>query len=421
MLLAVAAAMPALALRFLLGAHPDHGLGLVVFDGGALSGAQAALIFGVAVLAGAFLVSWSAELLQFEVSQNLAIAIVALVTVLPEYTVDMYLSWTAATVPENVPLALANMTGANRLLIGLGWPAVLLALVWTKRKRAIEIEPMRWGEVAFLGAATIYSLLLPLKGTLTLLDTALFLLLFVLYIRYVARQEIVEPELEGPAALFQKYPRGLRRLITAGLFIYAAATLLASAEPFAEGLKFAGASYGVSEFLLIQWLAPLASEAPEFLVALIFTVRGAATVGLGALISSKVNQWTLLVGMIPLAYALSLLVSGQEIHVFPLDPRQRGEVLLTAAQSFFAVMVILDRRFRIREAVLLAVLFVAQLGVTISIEELLDPALHLQFFHAEKLFFSLLYFALGLRWMIRLRTHLFDLVRYVWNAEKPRS
>jgi cation:H+ antiporter len=53
---------------------------------------------------------------------------------------------------------------------------------------------------------------------------------------------------------------------------------------------------------LIQWVAPLASESPEFLIAILFALRGRGSVGIGALISSKVNQWTLLIGTPPLAF-----------------------------------------------------------------------------------------------------------------------
>ena len=47
---------------------------------------------------------------------------------------------------------------------------------------------------------------------------------------------------------------------------------LAAAEPFAEGLVQTGETLGIDEFLLVQWLAPLASEAPEFLVAALLTL-----------------------------------------------------------------------------------------------------------------------------------------------------
>ena len=100
-------------------------------------------------------------------------------------------------------------------------------------------------------------------------------------------------------------PRLQRRLSIIVLLLAAAATIFAAAEPFAEGLVHSGVQLGIDEFLLVQWLAPLASEAPEFLFAGILAYRGRAGVAMGALLSSKVNQWTLLIGGLPLAYSLS--------------------------------------------------------------------------------------------------------------------
>ena len=62
---------------------------------------------------------------------------------------------------------------------------------------------------------------------------------------------------------------------------------------------------GISEFFLVQWLAPLASEAPELLVAGLYAYRLNTNAGLGTLVSSKVNQWTLLVGTLPIAFAIA--------------------------------------------------------------------------------------------------------------------
>jgi cation:H+ antiporter len=78
---------------------------------------------------------------------------------------------------------------------------------------------------------------------------------------------------------------------------------------------------------------------------------------MGALISSKVNQWTLLVGAIPLVYAISAASWGP----MDLDSRQKEELLLTSAQSLFAAIVIADFRFSLWEAIVLMVLFIIQL------------------------------------------------------------
>ena len=416
LVVAILGTAPALILRLGLGADVDYARRVIAWSGGSISGALAALIFGVAVLAAAFLISWAAELLQLDVSQNLAIALIALLAVLPEYSVDMYLAWTAATRPENASLALANMTGANRLLIGLGWPTVALTALWRWKRRVIELEESRSGEVFILGVATVYSALLPIKGTLTLFDTVIFLALFAFYIRYVTKQEVIEPELGGPAEVIARLPTRHRRLATAGLFALAGVTLLWSAEGFAEGLKLTGENLGVSEFLLIQWIAPLASEAPEFIIVVIFALRGHATAGFGALVSSKVNQWTLLVGMVPLVYGAGLMFHGQGFSPMPLDQRQFGELMLTTAQSYFAVVVVFDRRFRIQEALQLLVLFLAQFGLSVGIEEFVAPGLRERLMAGEKVVFTAIYAVLGTFWLIHHRRELPKLLRSVMRT-----
>jgi cation:H+ antiporter len=134
------------------------------------------------------------------------------------------------------------------------------------------------------------------------------------------------------------------------------------AEPFAESLKDIGSEFGISQFLLIQWVAPLASEAPEMIIAILFVLRLKAQAGLGTLISSKVNQWTLLVATLPLVFSLG----AGHLDGLPIDDRQREELFLTAAQSLFAVGVIANLSISRLEAVVLLVLFSAQLAIPIT-------------------------------------------------------
>jgi cation:H+ antiporter len=144
-----------------------------------------------------------------------------------------------------------------------------------------------------------------------------------------------------------------------GMMGFAAVMILLSAERFAESLISTGEALGVNKFLLVQWVAPLASEAPEFIVALLWAFRGDAAAGLGALVSSKVNQWTLLIGTLPIAYSINLGKRG----ALELDLRQQHELLLTACQSLFAVAVLANLRLSWYGALLLFSLFAAQLFV----------------------------------------------------------
>jgi cation:H+ antiporter len=311
---------------------------------------------GLAIFGAAALLSWAAELAQIEISQALALAFLALVAVLPEYAVDMYLAWTAAKDPAYTAYAAANMTGANRLLIGMGWSMVLFASWLVSRGRAIEVKPAQRLELLALFVASVYAFCIPFKRTLSLVDTVFFIGLFAWYIRMASLGHVEEPGLAGPAERLALLPRRWRRLATVGLFLLPAYAIFISAEPFADGLLHNARRLGIEEFILIQWLAPLASEAPEFIVAIVFALRRNPTAGLGTLISSKVNQWTLLVGMLPLVYA----ISGQHLEPMALDARQAEEIFLTAAQSVLALVILANLSFGLGEAVLLMGLFLLQ-------------------------------------------------------------
>jgi cation:H+ antiporter len=82
----------------------------------------AVLIAGVAILGAAFLLAWAAETAEKDVPSAFAIAVLAVLAVAPEYAVDALYAWEAgAGSSQAANLAVANMTGANRILIGLGW------------------------------------------------------------------------------------------------------------------------------------------------------------------------------------------------------------------------------------------------------------------------------------------------------------
>ena len=142
------------------------------------------------------------------------------------------------------------------------------------------------------------------------------------------------------------------------LFVLAAAVILVCAKPFADSLIGAGTQLGIDRFLLVQWLAPLASEAPEFIIAIIFATRGKGTAAIATLISSKVNQWTLLMGSLPVAF-----MAGGGGTSLVLDGRQIEEVLLTATQTMMGVALILSLRFHRNTAWVLLALFLVQFPI----------------------------------------------------------
>ena len=357
-------------------------------SGASVPPAVAAALFAAAVVGAAFLLTWGTELAEIDIGQGLALALLALIAVLPEYAVDVVFAWLAGQDPDRyAPLALANMTGANRLLIGVGWSVVALAALAAARRarrtatgaggsadtqedatgHAVQLHRVQVVELAYLAVASAYALTLPLRSTLTIVDAVILFAIFGAYLWRVravehdpdsatgkgdrdpgkpdddtGRQEEGEEESElfGPAAAVAQMSAKTRRVITVGMLAAAAAVILAVAEPFAQSLVATGEQLHVSQFLLVQWVAPLASETPEFIAVLLLALKLQSAAALGALISSKINQWTLLVGILPLVFA----VSAGSMAGLPIDPVQREELLLTAAQSVFAVALVVTGR-----------------------------------------------------------------------------
>ncbi len=353
---------------------------LIRFSGTHLDPQVEALIFGIGIIAGAFLLSWAAEVAQLDVSASLAIAVLALIAVMPEYTVEAVLAWDAGesyrqlATTEGVPvtkemsLAAANVTGANRLLIGIGWSAVII-IFWLRRRRGFDMRGLLTLELPMLVVATLLTLTVAFFKMIPIWLAAVFIGAYIFYLWRSSTQESEEPDLLGAAAMIGSFKPLYRRAWVIGLFIYSAAVILIAAEPFVHGLRATGEALGISEFLLIQWLAPLASESPEIIVAVLFALRANPNDGLTTLISSQVNQLTLLVGSIVVVFSIS---AGQALN-FPLDHfeptnffsritsefgLQSSEFLLTAVVAAFGLLLISTRVIKLWHGLALLGIFV---------------------------------------------------------------
>jgi cation:H+ antiporter len=324
-----------------------------------------ALVSGVAILGAAFLLSWSLEVAQLHISASLAIAVLALIAILPEYAVEAVLAWDAgqawragadpATIPE-VGRVAANVTGANRLLIGVGWSMVAV-MFWIKNRRELVLDQSLSMEFTILLLATLLTFLLFVLQEVTLYLSAILIGVYIFYLWVSSRMPSKEVHLIGPSEVIGRLSLKPQLTVTVLLFLYAALAILVSAEPFVHGLIESGTKFGISEFTLIQWLAPLASESPELVIALLLTLRANAIGGMTTLISSGINQLTLLIGCMPIVFSLSF---GEAIG-FPLDHQQAIEFFLTSSLSLFAVSLIARLKVPWYGAIALLGLFIVHL------------------------------------------------------------
>jgi cation:H+ antiporter len=323
--------------------------------------------FGGAVVAGAFVLSWISEAAELDLRGGLSIALLAVIAILPEYVVDFYFAYAAGSDPSMASYASANLTGANRLLLGLGWPAMAffgyIAMrklrdekTGLKHKFGVTLESDARVDLAFLVVASLIAVIVPLTRQFDIFTGSALIILFALYLYRVSKQDKEEPELEGIPALVGALPKWTRRAFLFVAAATAAFVIIVVAEPFAHSLIEAGKALKIDEFLLVQWLAPLASEAPEFIIAIMFALRGKPGIGLAILVSSKVNQWTALAGSLPIGYALG---GGQ--GALPMDAVQVEEFTLTIAQTVFGIAILLSLHLGKMDAIALFSLFTVTL------------------------------------------------------------
>jgi cation:H+ antiporter len=342
-----------------------------------LSTGVTVLVSGLSVLGASFLLAWGAETAEKDVPRAFAIAVLAVLAVAPEYAVDALYAWNAGVFAgtergiEAGNLAVANMTGANRILIGIGWAGVALFTVFRTGSSSDPAVKNREGflsdavsldhdiglEIVFLLLATLWAFLVPFGGGIDILDLAVLVGLYIAYIAIVLKGDVETDEAHvGVPAYLQTFPRPYRVATVLGLFAYSGLMIITAVEPFAHGLEELGQGVGIPSFFMIQWIAPLASESPELIVVVYLVNKARSTAGFNALISSKLNQWTLLIGTLVLVYSLALGQYG----ALPFDQKQSGEIWLTAAQSFFAISLLINFEISVREAIMLLVLFLSQ-------------------------------------------------------------
>ncbi len=314
------------------------------------------------VIFSAFLIAWGAECAQFWVSRGMALAILAWLQALPEFAVEAVIAWS-----QKIHFMTANFTGSLRLLVGLGWPLIFGVAAfgtWRREKRLlrrIELDDENCVEVVALSLPIVYFLIVDYKATLTLLDAALLLGIYLLYLAVLQKVPPRETEhiedLEAIPRSIMRLPRRAQIATILTLFVAGGALLFFSAHPFLESMLHYAVYLGVSEYLFIQWVAPFLSEFPEKLSAMYWArQKGKASMALMNMVSANINQWTMLAAMIPVVYSFSL----GHVAFVPFDDYQRKEILLTVAQSMLGMLLLSNMSFHIVEASGIFVLWGAQ-------------------------------------------------------------
>ena len=317
-----------------------------------------------AILVAAMLIAWAAEAAQFFIAQAFALAILAWLQTMPEFAVEFVLAW-----KQRVDLLLANLTGALRLLTGLGWPMIYCVAAFFHRRRygkplrRIRLEDHHSIEVVGLFVPLVYMGFVWWKGTLTLVDAGVLIAIYIAYLAVLRRMPVEQAEgideVELVPRTLAQAPRGLRIFLISAFFVGGGALIYLSAEPFLGSLLAISAMLGVPSFVFVQWVAPLVSEFPEKVSAFYWArTVDRASMALMNMVSSNINQWTLLAAMLPIVYS----ISRGRLSMIPLNGQQELELLMTIGQSLIGMVFLVNMELTWWEAAALFGLWGVQFG-----------------------------------------------------------
>ncbi|HEU4864688.1 MAG TPA: hypothetical protein VFT76_00450 [Actinomycetota bacterium] len=328
---------------------------LIRFTGGAASPPVQLVAYGAAVVAAAFLLAWACEAAQVDFANGLVVSVVAFIAILPEFIVELHFAFTG-----HAEYVTANLTGASRLLLGacVAMPAVLALLPAKHRPRqlgAIVLAPVQRLDLAILVLAVLWALRPAVRGEVSLLDSAVFIALYVLYLRGAARSGGEAPPPIGVAASLAELPREQRHRWVATLMAFAAVVILLTAVPFGDAVLGTGALVGISPYLVLQWLVPFATEVPELVVAVVLLMHNRGGQSVAVLLAGAVSQYTLALGMLPVAY-----LAGAGTGPLPLQGREQIELFLSISVALYAVAALVTLRLSRGDAALMFALFTAQ-------------------------------------------------------------
>jgi len=315
-----------------------------------------------AILLASMLIAWAAESAQFFIAQGFALAILAWLQTLPEFAVEAVLAW-----KQQVPLLLAGLTGALRLLTGLGWPMIYAVTAYFHRRRsgtplrAIRLEHGHCVEVVGLMVPLVYISLVWFKRSLNLVDAAILIAIYIAYLVVLSKMPPEEAESVNeleiiPRTIVTSAPM-VRNAMIAALFLAGGALIYFMADPFLGSLLAVSMVLGVPEFVFIQWVAPFVSEFPEKVSAFYWArTVDKSPMALMNMVSSNINQWTLLTAMLPVVYSMS---KGAMTPI-TFDDQQSLELLMTLGQSAVGLMFLINMELAWWEATVLFVMWFVQ-------------------------------------------------------------
>jgi cation:H+ antiporter len=320
------------------------------------------------VLLASLMIAWGAESAQFFMAQGFALVILAWMQTLPEFAVEAVLAWNG-----HAELLIANLTGAIRLLTGLGWPMIYATAAFSYRRkygkpmREIRLERDNSTTIVGVLACLAYVSVIAWKGSLGLADAGVLLVIYAAYLLLLGKlpaeghEDVAQLERIPRAIVTAKRP--IRILAITVLFLGGGGLICGVADPFVGSMMAISMTLGISQFIFIQWVAPFVSEFPEGVSAFYWAREITnAPMALMNMVSSNITQWALLSALLPVVLSMGL---GHPAAIV-FDPEQKVELLMTLGQSLMGILFLINMQLSWWEAAGIFLLWVVQFACSLS-------------------------------------------------------
>lgn len=319
-------------------------------------------LHGAAVVALSYLLWHRATAVIPHVPRSLAVGLLVAAVITPELAVEVRFA-SEAGLPHVPGLTTAALTGASRMLVGLGWPLAICVL-WA-RSGAVGLTLPRAQRVPlwFLMLAALYAFTIYLKASLTLLDSALLVLLFAAYVWTTARQ------FAGASDINQRLWTVTPEVPKLDI---ARAIVMLGVLGVGAGMTAVGVAHAVLDlsdvsggFGVVQWLVPVATKSPLLVVVCALVWRGRTSEATSTLAAAQFGLLTLTVAVIPVAFLAGRFGLGNGLEL-GLDDTQRSALLLVSAQTVLLVTLLSSMSASAKGGLALLALFLLQAAVSVA-------------------------------------------------------
>jgi len=311
-----------------------------------------------------FSLSTGVELLEDLMPAGIALALLAVMEMLPETGVEASLTMSSLSNVMYLKYISSNFTGANRMIVGAGLPIIFFLFYIGKQKNSeLKFKDSLLVPIFFLFVSTIVFGVSVITSSFSVYLAIAMVAIFIIYIYASYYNKNMKRKEEEYTSVTGKIKTNLTKkhtILLASIFLIVIGTALLyySIDPFIKQLLEFSIALGIPSYFFIQWVAPFATEFPELSTFFLWSRNKAYDSSISALASSLIMEWTVMMSVVPILY---LLFSPEHYTYIPLDYLQKMEIIITMEQSLLFSLITFKLKVKKWEAITIFLLWIMQI------------------------------------------------------------